>query len=200
MKRILGLLFALTTCANLLVPQAITAALAAERERAMELTLQSPSFEDGDVIPQRFTGNGENVSPELRWNGAPSRTKSFVVVMDDPDAPTGTWVHWVAFDIPANITTLPENAGAAGGKKLPQEARQGVNSWFERGLAGGHQYSGPMPPRGQTHRYVFQVYALDVPSLGIKKTEPTKAQVTQAMEGHILASAELMAKYSQPEN
>ena len=155
----------------------------AKEEPDMPLVLTSPTFEGGKPIPKRFTCDGDDISPQLRWAGAPEGTASFVLIMDDPDAPVGTWDHWVVFGLPGDLDGLPEAAST-----LPGRGTHGRNSW------GRSDYGGPCPPGG-THRYFFRLYALDSsPELppGAEKQE-----VLRAMEGRILAEAELMGTYSR---
>jgi|SRR5581483_2920411 Raf kinase inhibitor-like YbhB/YbcL family protein len=145
------------------------------------LRVTSPAFADGESIPQKFTCSGENISPALEWSNAPTGTKSFALIVDDPDAPGGTFTHWVAYDIPASQTNIAEGANAAG--------VGGKNS------GGTSRYMGPCPPLGE-HRYVFVLYALDVDSLGLGP-DATKTQLVTAMQGHILAQATLMGRYKK---
>jgi Raf kinase inhibitor-like YbhB/YbcL family protein len=156
----------------------------------MSLVLTSTAFAPGGDIPRRFTCQGEDVSPALAWRGAPEGTRSFALIVDDPDAPDParprmTWVHWVLYDLPASASELPEGARAA---DLPAGARQGRNDWKRTG------YGGPCPPIGR-HRYVHKLYALDalLGDLG----EPTKAALERAMDGHVLARAELIGTYQK---
>ncbi|MDA8382716.1 MAG: YbhB/YbcL family Raf kinase inhibitor-like protein [Betaproteobacteria bacterium] len=149
----------------------------------MTLTLTSPSFRSGEPIPKPYTCDGADGSPPLAWTGTPADTKAFALVVEDPDAPGGTWVHWVLYNIPAHAHAL--EADVPHGAALPDGARQGLNSWRKTG------YGGPCPPSG-THRYWFHLYALDSP-LDLKA--PTKAQLLDAMKGHILGKAELMGPY-----
>jgi Raf kinase inhibitor-like YbhB/YbcL family protein len=158
---------------------------AAAAEWTMEVT--SPSFGQGARVPQQFTCKGRDVSPALSWSGAPDGTKSFALIMDDPDAPVGTWVHWVAYDIPAEETGLREEA--APGPGLGTSGLQGKNSWGRLG------YGGPCPPTGQ-HRYFFKVYALDVASLGLP-AGASKDEVLAAMKGHVLAQGQLKGVFSK---
>ena len=153
-------------------------------------TLTSPAFGHGAEIPTACTCQGKDASPPLAWSGAPAGTRSFALIVDDPDAPDPrapkmTWVHWVLYDIPPATTQLPE--GVATGD-LPAGTRQGTNDWKRTG------YGGPCPPIGR-HRYFFKLYALDtaLPDLGA----PTKARLEQAMEGHVLARAELVGTYQK---
>jgi len=150
---------------------------------ALELT--SSAYSDGENMPARYTGAGEDISPPLRWSDVPEGTESFVIIMDDPDAPMGTWVHWVIYDIPKNVTTLDE--GVPTKDVLPDGAKQGVNDFRRIG------YGGPYPPPGPAHRYVTTLYALDaVPNLG---PGLDKAAVLEAIEGHELGTARLTGLY-----
>jgi Raf kinase inhibitor-like YbhB/YbcL family protein len=153
----------------------------------MTLTLLSPAFTDHSPIPAVYTCDGENLPPAIGWSGAPPHTVSFALVVDDPDAPdpaapTRTFVHWVVHDIPASVTELGE------GGALPDGAREGRND------EGGTSYTGPCPPIGR-HRYFFKLYALDA-LLGDLHT-PTKADLLTAMEGHVIARAELVGTYAR---
>lgn len=157
----------------------------------MALTINSPAFDHEGEIPGRYTCQGEDISPELTWSGIPAGTRSLALIVDDPDAPDPaaprmTWVHWVLYNIPPSTTGLAE---AIDENALPQGTEGGVNDWQRTG------YGGPCPPIGR-HRYFHKLYALDValPDLG----EPTKAQLEQAMEGHILEQAVLMGTYAKP--
>jgi len=151
------------------------------------LELYSKDFIAGKKIPEAFTGLGEDVSPELYWSDAPSDTKSFVVIMDDPDAPGGTWVHWVIYDIPASVRKL--DRGVPKDAVLADGAKQGKNSFGRIG------YNGPMPPPGPEHRYFFKLYALDTVlelKLGVSKDE-----VLAAMKGHIVDQAHLVGLFGR---
>ena len=157
----------------------------ARGEAPVAMKIESTAFEEGGTIPQRHTCDGDDVSPPLRWHGAPSGTQAFALIADDPDAPRGTWVHWVAYDLPADVEELPAGAsrqGAAG-------ATQGQNDFGRTG------YGGPCPPPGPAHRYYFKLYALDQP-LGLAAGK-TKSEIEAAMEGHVLASAQLMGRYAR---
>ncbi|MEA3489151.1 MAG: YbhB/YbcL family Raf kinase inhibitor-like protein [Candidatus Omnitrophota bacterium] len=143
------------------------------------LELGSDAFEGGGNIPVRYTGFGEDISPPLRWGDVPEGTKSFALIMDDPDAPVGTWIHWVIYDIPGDATGLDENIPPT--EFTNERARQGINSFRRIG------YGGPHPPPGPAHRYIFDLYALDA-VLGV----PPGAgggEVMKAMQGHILKQA-----------
>jgi Raf kinase inhibitor-like YbhB/YbcL family protein len=163
---------------------------AAEEETTpmSEINLESSAFAEGESIPTKYTCEGDDVSPPLAWSNVPVGTRSLALIVDDPDAPDPkapkrTWVHWVLYEIPANATGLPEGAAA-----LPTGTREGVNDW------GRASYGGPCPPIGR-HRYFFKLYALDA-SLG-DLSEPSKAELEQAMSGHVLAQAELIGTYKK---
>lgn len=153
----------------------------------MDIVLRSSAFANGERIPKKYTCEDVDVSPPLSWEGVPSETKSLVLIMDDPDAPMGTWVHWVVYDMPASLTGLPENV-----EKSPTVngvGTQGKNDFRRAG------YGGPCPPPGKPHRYFFKLYALDT-LLNIAPGA-TKAEVEKAMRGHILAQGQLMGTYSR---
>ena len=158
----------------------------------MELT--SPAFKNGETIPKKHTGEAEDVSPELDWSGAPAETKAFAVVMDDPDAPPGAWIHWVIYDIPAAATKLAESTAKA--PELPDGSRQGA-CWGVEGKIEFERvgYHGPLPPPGKPHHYSFRLYALDAPT-GLA-AKATKAQLEKAMKKHLLAKAELIGLYQR---
>lgn len=154
------------------------------------LTLTSGAFTADAAIPARHTCEGDDVSPPLAWSGAPAATQSFVLIVDDPDAPDpaapkGTWVHWVLYDLSAAAAALPAAATRAA---LPVGTREGLNDWNAPG------YRGPCPPIGR-HRYVHKLYALDVALPEI--ATPTKAAVEQAMRGHVLAETQLIGTYQK---
>jgi hypothetical protein len=150
---------------------------------AANLELSSVAFLDGQSIPDRYTCDGENSSPPLRWSGARKSTTSFALICDDQDAPGGTWVHWVIFDIPGTVTELGE-PGTAG---IPAAAVQGMNDFRHAG------YGGPCPPVGDPHRYVFTVYALNTE---LKLAEgAAKKDVVAAMQGHIVGEGRLTGVY-----
>jgi Raf kinase inhibitor-like YbhB/YbcL family protein len=156
----------------------------------MPLTLQSPAFSHLGAIPKRYTCDGDDVSPPLEWQGAPPATKSFALIVDDPDAPDPkapkrVYVHWALYDIPPTVSGLPEGAGA---KNPPQGARTGVNDWSRSG------YGGPCPPIGR-HRYFFKLYALDTQLGDLGRA--TKSDLEAAMRGHVLAQAELVGTYER---
>ena len=153
----------------------------------MAFTIQSSDFtKDGD-IPRAFTRDGEDRSPSLFWSEAPQGTMSFALIADDPDAPAGTWVHWVIFDIPAKAQSLAGELETV--EQLPDGSKQGRNDFRKIG------YGGPCPPPGKPHRYFFKLYALDS---DVKlPAGASKAEVERAMKGHILAQAELMGRYKR---
>jgi len=153
---------------------------------AMEIKITSSAFKDGDMIPKRYTCDGENTSPPIAWSGLPEGTKSVAIITDDPDAPVGIWVHWVIFNIPPDIKGLPE--AVPDGKTLDSGARQGINDSRKIG------YVGPCPPGG-THRYYFKIYALDK-DLDLA-AGATKKELLKAMEGHILGEGQLMGRYKR---
>ena len=154
--------------------------------RAMNIEVKSTAFQDGAMIPKKYTCDGQDISPPLSWSGVPAEAKSIALIMDDPDAPRGTWVHWVLFNIPPDTKGLSENMPRP--PALPDGSKHGNNSWPKLG------YGGPCPPSG-IHRYYFKVYALDTVlnlQAGI-----TKAQLLKAMEGHIIAEGQLMGRYTR---
>ena len=152
----------------------------------MPLELRSSAFAHSEVIPEQFTCDGADISPALQWSNVPDNTQSLALIMDDPDAPVGTWVHWVLYNLPASTRSLPEAIAAE--PELADGSRHGQNSW------GRLDYGGPCPPSG-THRYFFKLYALDT-SLDLP-AGADKDGLLQAMEGHILSQAELMGTYAR---
>jgi Raf kinase inhibitor-like YbhB/YbcL family protein len=153
----------------------------------MNLQLTSIAFENGQPIPKRHTGDGEDISPSLAWSDPPKETKTFALICDDPDAPGGTRVHWVVFNLPADARELAE--GVPTSATLTNGAKQGTNDF------GNHGYGGPAPPRGKPHRYFFKLYALDR-TLDLA-AGATKDRLLAACQGHILAEAPLMGKYQR---
>jgi len=146
----------------------------------MAFTLSSPAFEDGATVPRQFTCDGEDLAPPLAWSGAPEGTRSFALVMEDPDAPHGTFTHWLLYDIPRTTTHLREDGG---GKAL-------------RNSFGRAEYGGPCPPPGHgPHRYVFTLYALDVSVLDLHVR--TREALERLLHGHTLATARLMGRYER---
>jgi len=158
----------------------------------MAFSLRSASFEHEGAIPAKHTCQGTDAAPALAWSGAPAATKSFALVVDDPDAPDPrapktTWVHWVVYNLPAATTALAEGTTAT---DLPPGTQEGVNDW---GAAG---YRGPCPPIGR-HRYFHKVYALDVVLADLVNPSTTKADLEKAMRGHVLAEAQLVGTYEK---
>jgi Raf kinase inhibitor-like YbhB/YbcL family protein len=152
-----------------------------------KLAVTSAAFGPGQPIPVKYTCQGDDVSPPLQWDGAPANTKSFALICDDPDAPGGTWVHWVLYNQPPGAPSLPENTAKS--ELLPNGAAQGRNGFQNIG------YGGPCPPGGKAHRYFFKVYALDA-ALALKG-RPDKEKLLAAMSGHILAQGQLMGTYQR---
>ena len=153
----------------------------------MAMTLNSSAFQPNGHIPSKYTCEGKNISPPLAWEGVPSSAKSLVLIIDDPDAPDPkapkmVWVHWVVYNIPPNSKSLPENA-----ERLPQGTVAGLNDFKKMG------YGGPCPPTGR-HRYFHKLYALDI-TLDLRGA--TKSQIERAMQGHVLANAELIGTYQK---
>lgn len=153
----------------------------------MALTLTSSAFAHQTMIPPRYTCEGEDVSPALSWTEPPAGTKSFALIHDDPDAPVGTWVHWVTYNLPPTSRGLEEDIPKTA--QLPDGAVQGLNDFRRLG------YGGPCPPPGPAHRYVFRLYALDTTLTLPPKA--TKAQVEGAMKGHVLSQAQLVGLYQR---
>ncbi len=153
----------------------------------MSLTATTKAFSSGGAIPKSYTCDGVDTSPDLSWSGAPMGVLSFALIADDPDAPVGAWTHWLIWNIPAQSTELPK--GVSRDETLGDGARQGRNDFRRIG------YSGPCPPPGKLHRYLFKLYALDA-KLGLK-SGATKNELERAMKGHVLAQGELMGKYGR---
>lgn len=151
----------------------------------MRFELKS-AFAAGELIPRKYTCDGEDISPPLQWSDPPQDAQTFALIADDPDAPIGTWVHWVLYNLPTETRALPE--AVPPDADLPNGSRHGKNSWGQLG------YGGPCPPSG-THRYFFRLYALD--AVLELPAAASKEQLLQAMEGHILAQTELMGLYSR---
>lgn len=153
----------------------------------MAFQISATAFSAGESIPRKFTCDGSDVSPALNWTDPPAATLSFALIMDDPDAPVGTWVHWVLYDLPPGARDLPENVAKQ--EQLPTGARQGRNDFRKIG------YGGPCPPPGKPHRYFFKLYALDT-KLDLK-SGASKADAERTMQGHILAQSQLIGRYSR---
>ena len=161
--------------------------LAADKSHPAPMQLTSTAFRAGEPLPLNHTCDGNNVSPQLQWSGTPSGTKTFALIVDDPDAPMGIWVHWVLFNLPGNSTDLAEDVPK--GQYLPNGARQGLNDFKHLG------YGGPCPPPGKPHRYFFKLYALS-DTLDLKPGA-TKKDVERAMEKLVLAQGQLMGTYKR---
>lgn len=153
----------------------------------MPFELRSSAFKQNQEIPKKYTCDGSDISIPLNWNDPPERTKSFALIADDPDAPRGTWVHWVLYDLPATARDLPEPVTTR--EKLDSGAKQGKNDFGKIG------YGGPCPPAGSAHRYHFKLYALD--QMTGLSPRATKQQLPDAMKGHILAQADLIGTYKR---
>lgn len=153
--------------------------------KTMSLTVSSASFSSGGEIARKFTCDGEDVSPQISWSGAPDGTQAFALIADDPDAPAGTWTHWVLYDLPATTTNL--NEGLEKSEQLPDGSKQGRNDFRKIG------YNGPCPPAGKPHRYFFKVYALDR-KLNVK-AGAARSEVEKAMQGHVEAQGEYMGTF-----
>ena len=158
----------------------------------MKLQLYSPSFRNGEQIPRKYTCQGENISPQVCWDGVPPGTRSIVVMMEDPDIPMPRillpcWTHWIVYNIDPEETMLPE--GLPHGEIIGSSFRQGLSSYRKSG------YSGPCPPFG-THRYFFRIYALDT-NLGVEPGRASRKKILASMQGHILGRGELMGTYTR---
>ena len=152
----------------------------------MEIKITSSAFEEGGMIPAKYTCDGADISPPLQWDAVPQGSKSIALICDDPDAPMGTWVHWVLFNLPSDAKELAENIPPV--ETLPNGARQGLSDFGRIG------YGGPCPPSG-THRYFFKIYALDT-EIGLE-AGANKRQLLKAMEGHMLEQGQLVGKYKR---
>jgi Raf kinase inhibitor-like YbhB/YbcL family protein len=150
-----------------------------------KMQVTSDAFADGQPIPDKYTCHGDDVSPPLQWNGAPSQTKSFAITCEDPDAPGGTFTHWMVWSIFCTTTNFPENIGK--NDSLPNGSQQGKNSFGNIG------YNGPCPPGGSAHHYIFKVYALDASVL--LEGGASKEDLLKAINGHVLAEGELTGTY-----
>jgi Raf kinase inhibitor-like YbhB/YbcL family protein len=184
------LLLLLSTCVALAIggcgPSPTPTVMPEKGGQAMAFELTSSAFAQGEMVPVRYTCDGDDVSPPLEWGDPPQAAESFALINDDPDAPAGTWDHWILYTLPPEARSLPE--GVPSDAELPDGSRHGQNSWRRLG------YGGPCPPSG-THRYFFKLYALDT-TLDLAPGA-NKKQLLQAMEGHVLGQAELMGVYSR---
>ena len=161
---------------------------AQKRGETMAFTLKSAAFKDGETIPKQYTCDGIDISPRLSWEWTPEGTRSFTIIMDDPDAPVGTWNHWILYDLPAETKGLAE--GVSKEPTLPDGSKQGITSFKRPG------YGGPCPPKGPAHRYFFTIYALDITTLGLGP-KASKEEVEGKLKGHILGKAGVMGKYGR---
>jgi Raf kinase inhibitor-like YbhB/YbcL family protein len=155
--------------------------------KEIPMQLKSSAFTEGATIPRKHTCDAEDFSPQLRWDNVPTGTRTFALIVDDPDAPVGDWVHWVIYDLPPETKELAE--GTAKTETLEHGAKQGMNDFRRVG------YAGPCPPPGSPHRYFFRLYALDAPTN--LKPRATKQKLLDAMKGHILGEAQLMGRYGR---
>jgi Raf kinase inhibitor-like YbhB/YbcL family protein len=160
---------------------------APEGEQPMTIQITSTAFADGSPIPQKYTCDKEDISPPLAWTGLPARTKSLALIVDDPDAPGGVWVHWVVYNMPPALTGLPE--GVAKTATLAGIGVQAITDFRKPG------YGGPCPPKGKPHRYFFKLYALD--NLLDLPSGAQRAEVDKAKQGHVLATGQLIGVYGR---
>jgi Raf kinase inhibitor-like YbhB/YbcL family protein len=152
---------------------------------ATTMSVSSAAFADGQSIPDKYTCHGQDISPPLQWSGTPSQAKSIALTCEDPDAPSGTFTHWVIFDVPATATGLPENVSKSA--TLPDGSEQGKNSFGNTG------YNGPCPPGGKLHHYIFKVYALDT---SVKLDSGAEREdLLKAIDGHVLSQGQLTGTY-----
>ncbi len=157
-----------------------------QKEKKMDFKIFSTAFKEGEMIPDKYTCDGINISPPLNWSNPPAGTKTFTLINDDPDAPIGDWVHWIVFNIPTDVRELKEEASSK--HLLPKGSLEGMNDFRK------NNYGGPCPPLG-THRYFFKLFALDI-VLPLKESA-VKKQLLDSMKGHILAEATLIGKYKR---
>lgn len=184
-----GLLYAVAMRNRILTLAAVIVIIAASlaAKEPARLTSRTGAFQPGGTIPARFTCTGENISPSLTWTAPPAGTRSFVLIVDDPDAPSGTWVHWVAYNLPAAARHLPEHVPP--GETIVGGGKQGLNDFPSNG------YGGPCPPPGKPHRYFFRLYALDTT---LDLSGPVRRQqIDEAMKGHIVAEGALMGTFGR---
>jgi hypothetical protein len=167
------------------IAQFASKAAASSAEPAASLRMESPSFQPNAAIPTRFSCDGQNISPALQWQSPPRGTRGLALILRDPDAPSGVFIHWLIYNLPPTLRGLPE--GAVKQPELPDGSRQGRNSARSIG------YTGPCPPPGSVHRYIFTLYALDAQiSLPAGASEP---ELVKAMQGHVLATGQLMGRF-----
>jgi Raf kinase inhibitor-like YbhB/YbcL family protein len=186
--RLWCLCFALTLGFSLTATWQTSSARTSEKGGSkMGIQLTGSAFLEGAPIPGKYTCDGQDISPPLKWKNVPQGTRSIALICDDPDAPVGTWVHWVLYGLPGSVTELPE--GVPNTTNLPNGAKQGLNDFGRIG------YGGPCPPGKSAHRYFFKLYALDT-ELSLPP-KATKKDLLRAMEGHILAEGQLMGTYKR---
>lgn len=178
---VISILLVLLLASSCQVLQGDEQSILEEGAAEMSIQLTSRAFDGGGDIPRKYTCDGENISPPLSWSGVPQETQSLALVVNDPDAPRGDWVHWVLVDLPADLDSLLEGEHATG--------VEGINDFGNRG------YSGPCPPKGSTHRYFFKLYALDT-ELNLDPGM-TRREAEEAMQGHILGQGQFMGRYSR---
>jgi Raf kinase inhibitor-like YbhB/YbcL family protein len=160
----------------------------------MAFQLFSSAFADGGLIPKLLTCEGADLSPALEWSGAPEGTRGFALIVEDPDAPSGTWNHWLLYDIPSSTQGLPQGVGQA---SRPVPDRPGGLPYQGRNDFGKLGYGGPCPPKGHgPHRYFFKLYSLDVPTLGLP-VGAARPELDRAIHGHVLAQAQYMGRYER---
>jgi len=172
------------TCAALAMVLATTGSLMSPPNTHNKMSLSSSAFKDGQPIPVDYTCDGKNISPPLSWTGAPGETKSLLLIVDDPDAPSGVWTHWIVWNLSTDTSALPEDF-----TKSPSSATQGNNDFKKLG------YGGPCPPTGKAHRYYFRIYALDT-ALDVP-AGATRKQIDAAMAKHVLSMGQLMGTYQR---
>jgi Raf kinase inhibitor-like YbhB/YbcL family protein len=163
------------------------AGLAMAADSPGKLELKTTAFRAGSTIPTRFTCSGENISPALSWNQGPALTQGFVLIVDDPDAPAGTWVHWVVYNLPASARRLPEHVPP--GEAVAGGGKQGLNDFSQ------NDYGGPCPPPGKPHHYFFRLYALD--TILDLRAPVHRSDINAAMKSHVLAQAEWMGTFGR---
>ena len=160
---------------------------------ASRLTVTSSAFAEGELVPKKHSGEGQDVSPPLQWSPAPAGTKEFALIVHDPDAPAGTWYHWVLYNLPSGVTSLPEGIERRPVLSQPVQARQGKNSWPSDNVG----YRGPMPPPGHgQHRYLFTVYAVDT-HIELAPNLATAEALEKKLSGHVLAEGTLQGLYER---
>ena len=174
--------FALALCVLVATAFGAVAVVMQPPASSKRMQLTSSAFKNNEPIPKQYTCEGKNISPPLTWSGAPSGTRSFVLIVDDPDAPGGVWTHWLVFDLPADTTELAEDMPKT--QNITGNAKQGTNDFKRLG------YGGPCPPPGRAHRYFFKIYALD--TVLDLKPGASRRQVEAALAQHVLAQGQLV--------